>query len=133
MCQNAFHAECWDPPCTSASDETFEGFEWICTQCRVWDRLKENNDRANRGEPPLSDGDSDMPFDDDTIATPPEPMNLSDSTDAFPPLMAQLKKGMEEWLPLQFSLQPMVRDAYDGYQVDIERRYKPKGKDAITV
>jgi hypothetical protein len=111
----------------------FEGFEWICTHCRIWDKLKENQDRANRGEPPQFDGDSEMSVDEDKITTPPEPFNLADSTEAFPSLMSHLTKGMGEWLPLQFGLQNIVRDAYDGYQADVERRYKPKTKEAITV
>jgi hypothetical protein len=134
MCQNAFHAECWDPPCTDASDEPFQGFEWICTHCRIWDKRTENQERASRGEPLLldtSDEESDLE-DDDVPGTPPD-WTLVDTLPVEFPLFKQLVKGVKEFLPEQFGLKNTMRDAYDGYIVDTERRYRPTQKAPITV
>jgi hypothetical protein len=135
MCQNSFHAECWDPPCNDASDEQFEGFEWVCTHCRIWDKRKENEERSKKGEPMLidtSDEESDFEADDDVPTTPPD-WTLVDSLPLEVPLFKQLTKGFKELLPTQFGLPTMIRDAYDGYVVDSERRYRPTQKPPITV
>jgi hypothetical protein len=135
MCQNSFHAECWDPPCTDASDEPFQGFEWICTHCRIYDKRKENDERSKKGEPLLidtSDEESDMEVDDDVPTTPPD-WTLVDAPPLEVPLFKQLGKSFKEMLPEQFGLKPMIRDAYDGYVVDTERRYRPTQRAPITV
>jgi hypothetical protein len=135
MCQNSFHAECWDPPCSDASDEPFQGFEWICTHCRIYDKRKENEERAKKGEPLLidsSDEESDLEEDDDVPTTPTD-WTLVDPLPVEVPLFKQLMKGFKELLPEQFGLKPIMRDAYDGYIVDSERRYRPTQKPPITV
>ena len=135
MCQNSFHAECWDPPCTDASDDPFQGSEWICTHCRIFDKRKENEERSKKGEPMLidtSDEESDMEVDDDVPTTPPD-WTLIDQLPLEVPLFKKLQKGFKEYLPQQFGLKPMVRDAYDGYVVDTERRFRPTQKAPITV
>lgn len=135
MCQNSFHAECWDPPCTDASDEPFRGFEWVCTHCRIFDKRKENEERSKKGEPLLidtSDEESDMEMDDDVPTTPPD-WTLVDAMPTKVPLFSQLRKTFKELLPEQYGLKPMVRDVYDGYVIDTERRFRPTPKAPITV
>jgi hypothetical protein len=135
MCQNAFHAGCWDPPSTDANDEPFQGFEWVCTHCRIYDKKKENEERAKNGEPLLlntSDEESDLDTDDDVPITPPD-WSLIDSRPVGLNFFKKLTKGFKELLPEQFGLKPIVREAYDGYVADTERRYRPTQKPPITV
>ncbi|KIW05575.1 uncharacterized protein PV09_03450 [Verruconis gallopava] len=135
MCQNSFHAECWDPPCKDANDEQFQGFEWICTHCRIWEKRKDNEERARRGEPlelDSSDEGSVATKGSDVPETPPD-WNLLDRVPIKVPLFEQLTKGFKELLPEQFGLKPVIRDAYDGYVVDSERRYRPIQKAPINV
>ena len=123
------------PPCTDASDEQFQGFEWVCTHCRIYDKRKENEERSKKGEPMLidtSDEESDMEVDDDVPTTPPD-WTLVDQLPLEVPLFKQLSKGFKELLPEQFGLKVQVRDAYDGYVVDSERRYRPTQRAPITV